>query len=122
MAIDPRHTVQAMTLLFLFGGIGLIWLLIRRKREQMKRSRPVSRPAIAMTKPAKNVLAADVLTLGARPKLEDESAPHHEGDAPSVLASLLASRLGDERGRSHDPAPQCPRRPGASSCPIPTRR
>lgn len=94
MAIDPRHTVQAMTLLFLFAGIGLIWLLVQRKRAQIKRSRPVSRPAIAMTKPAKKVLEADITTLGARPKLEIEQEPQLEGVAPSVLASLLSSRLG----------------------------
>ena len=94
MAIDPKNTVRAMTLLLFLGAIGLVALLIRRKREQVRRSRPVSRPAIAMTKPAKNVLEADITTLGRRPKLEIEEAPQLEGVAPSVLASLLSSRLG----------------------------
>ena len=94
MAIDPRNTVRAVTLILLFGGIGLIVLFILRKREQVRRSRPVSRPAIAQTKPAKRILAADITTLGSRSKLEIESAPQLEGVAPNVLAMLIASRMG----------------------------
>jgi hypothetical protein len=94
MAIDPAGTVRAITLLILFGLIGLAALLVRKQRERARRSRPVSRPAIAQTKPAKLILGADTTTIGTRPKLELETKPQLEGVPPSVIANLLASRMG----------------------------
>lgn len=94
MAIDPQNTVRAVTVCLMLGGALLVWIIIQRKREQILKSRPVSRPAIAQTKRAREVMGADTTTIGSRPKLEIEQEPQLEGVPPSVLASLLASRMG----------------------------
>lgn len=94
MALNPLLTVRILTLLCLFGLIGLVALLVQRKRESYRKSRPVSRPAIAQTKRARNVLAADEMTAGRTPKLEDEKQPELTGVPHTVLATLLAPELG----------------------------
>lgn len=94
MAINPADTVRAVTLVLLLGLSALIVLFIRRKRAQAIKSRPVSGAAFARTKPAKAILEADTMTLGTRPRLELEQQPQLSGVPPTVLATLLASRMG----------------------------
>jgi hypothetical protein len=94
MAIDPADTVRAVTVAVLVLFVALVWLLVRRKREQYRKSHPVSKPALAHTKRAKAVLGADPLTDGRRPKLEAETKPELTGVPQTVLAKLLAPELG----------------------------
>jgi hypothetical protein len=94
MADDPKATVVALTLFCLFGMIGMVALWVHRARKRYQKRHPVSKPALSMTNKAKEVFQWDTSTTGARPKLEEETRPQLEGVPQTVLANLLASRMG----------------------------
>jgi hypothetical protein len=94
MATYPEPTVILITLTILLTIIGLIVLLVMKWRRSRERSRPVHRPALAVTRKAKAVFDADATTSGATPTLNEEKAPELSGVPQNVLATLLSSRMG----------------------------
>lgn len=94
MAIDPADTVRAITLAVLVLLALWAWRFVARKRAQYRQSHPVSRPLPVRTQKAKLVLRADETTVGDTAKLETESAPALEGVPQTVLAGLLAPKMG----------------------------
>jgi len=94
MAIDPAGTVRAVTIVIVILITARISLAVYRKREKIRKLSPVHKPATAMTIRAKTVFSADEMTSGSTPVLVEERAPQLEGVPHSVLAGLLASRMG----------------------------
>jgi len=94
MAIAPEVTVINVTALLVVSIFAWIAYGIHLARKRHARTRPVSRPILTGTRPAKLVLASDKTTIGSRPVLEIEKQPKLEGVSITVLATLLSSRMG----------------------------
>ena len=94
MAIDPANTVRAITLLFLVLLVLWTWRFVARKRAKYRQAHPVSRPVVTRTAKAKVVLRSDETTVGETAKLEEESVPQLEGVPQTVLANLIAPKMG----------------------------
>ncbi len=90
---DPKATVVIVTLAVLFGGSGLIALKVMKVRRKMAARRPVTRPAVTLTRRAKAVMEADTTTVGSTPKLEEDTRPQLEGVPSAVIAALLAAQM-----------------------------
>lgn len=92
MVGDPVDTVRAVTLLCL--GLLALWLVlfVRKLRRKRAAKRPLQPKPVARTKPARLVMDADESTVGATPKLE--AKPQLEGVPATVLANLLAGKMG----------------------------
>jgi len=94
MALNPSATVRTMTLLFLALIVLWVWRFVARKRAKFLQSHPVSRPAATRSAKAKIILRSDDTTVGETAKLEDETRPQLEGVPQTVLANLLAPKMG----------------------------
>jgi hypothetical protein len=93
MADSPADTVRAITIAIFLVLLWKLTVLVLRARASYRKAHPVSQPALATTKIARQVFINDPLTAGARPVLEDEEKPQLEGVPRNVLASLLAGKM-----------------------------
>jgi len=94
MADSPADTVRAITIAIVLAILWKLTVVVLRARVAYRRTHPVSQPALATTKIARQVFGADEMTEGNRPILEVEEKPQLEGVPKNVLASLLASKMG----------------------------
>ena len=94
MVVDPENTVRAVTLAILAVLALWVYALIRGLRRKRARKRPIARKPLTVTKKAKAIMEADDTTIGSTAKLEAEAAPQLEGVPATVLAGLLAGKMG----------------------------
>jgi hypothetical protein len=94
MVVDPVNTVRAVTLLFLAAGTAWLIVTVRKLRRKHANAKPVSPKPVAQTRRAKALMEDDESTIGRTPKLEVEDKPQLEGVPATVLATLLAGKMG----------------------------